>query len=78
MNFLEKNKSKLNRFSKNFYNNPNLLKKYENLKNYFTKITSRLYFKSIDKYSETKKNDNNSRKNQTPVESFKRSKFLLI
>jgi len=52
-----------------------MLKKYENLKNYFTKITARLYFKSIDKYSETKKNDNYSGKNQIPVESFKKSKF---
>ena len=73
MNFLEKNKSKLNRFSKNFYNNPNLMKEYENLKNYFTKITSRLYFKNKDKIPGNEVDD--SDKNQNIIESLRKSKF---
>ena len=73
MNFLEKNKSNLNRLSKNFYKNSNLLKEYENLKNFFTKMASRLYFKNVGKISETK--TNNSDKNQTLIESVRKSKF---
>ena len=46
VNFLEKNRTKLNKYDKNFYKNITLVKEYENNKKYFTKISSRLSLKN--------------------------------
>ena len=72
-NFFEKYKSQINSFIKNLKKKPYLLKEYENIKNHFTKITSRLYLKNIDKIMERKNNNND--KNQTINESITKSKF---
>ena len=52
------------------------MKDFENLKNYFIKIISRLYFKNSDKIIEKK--NNNSDKDQTIIESLTNSKFSSI
>ena len=42
LNFLDKNKSKMNKYDQNFYKNANLMKESEKTRRYFTKIVSRL------------------------------------
>ena len=74
LNFLDKNKSKLNIYDKNFYKKPNLLREYEKIKKRFGKIISRLYFKNPNKLIESK--INNSSKNQNIIEiNFEKSKL---
>ena len=58
VNFLEKNKTRMNRFDKNFLQNKNIMKEYDKLKKYYIKITSRLY---------SKKSQNNIKSNINPT-----------
>ena len=48
VNFLEKNKNKMNRYYKDFLKNKNLMDEYEKIKKYFTKIIERLNEKNIN------------------------------
>ena len=48
LNFLEKNKSKMNKYDKDFYKNPIMLNEYEKFKNRFIKTVSRLYIKNMN------------------------------
>ena len=57
-NFLEKNKTRMNRFDKNFLQNKNIMKEYDKLKKNYIKITSRLY---------SKKSQNNIKSNINPT-----------
>ena len=68
LNFLEKNKSKMNRYDKNFYKNPYLMKEYDKNKKYLTKIVSRLYFKISNK--ECKNIDSNIRSESNFTSSY--------
>ena len=76
LNFLDKNRTKLNAYDKNFYKNQNLLKEYEKIKKCFEKNVSRLNDKNMssddnDKFTRSKNSNNNSNsnKNQTFRES---------
>ena len=44
--FLDRNKTKMIKYYKNFYKNSKLMKEYERMKKYFLKINSRLYIKN--------------------------------
>ena len=68
LNFLEKNKSKMNRYDKNFYKNPYLMKEYDKNNKYLTKIVSRLYFKISNK--ECKNIDSNIRSESNFTSSY--------
>ena len=44
--FLDRNRTKMNKYNKNFYKNAKLMKEFERMKKYFAKIYSRLYIKN--------------------------------
>ena len=80
IHFLEKNKSKMNQYEKNFYKNPNLMKEYEKLKKLLAKIVSRLSIKysnnnNLDDFNSTK--ISNTNKQSTIQESNKASSYNL-
>ena len=47
INFLQKNKTNMNRYDKNFLQNKILMNKYDGLQKYYIKISSRLFEKNI-------------------------------
>ena len=48
INFLEKNKTKMNKYDQNYYKNTYTMKESEKTKKYYLKIISRLYIKNIN------------------------------
>ena len=49
--FLDKNKTRMNKFDQNFYKNAKMMKAYDKTKKYYGKISSRLYNKNVNQNS---------------------------